>query len=207
MFSCWRRKNTKVSDFEIIDGPIESKNIKSNNIIFGQDFNYPIINLPGSTESIVIENRYFNQSIDNLPICLKLLVLNGRYNQPLDYLPYGLEILKFKSSSIFSHRLDYLPATLKLIEIPLLYNHDIDSLPDSIEEIRIGVKTMLNDETIYYPEYYDSESIVFNKKINKIPEKLKKLFIFGDYEHLKEIQQKYGNIVIPIYRDTHTYKN
>lgn len=207
MFSCFKRK-THVTPIEYIEDPIDSEYLEklkqSKKLVFGTYFNYPIMNLPNSIESIKIIGGPFNHSIDNLPSGLKELTLNNKYNQPLDYLPPSLQILKFMSFSIFSHRLDNLPNSLKLLEIPILYNHDINNLPDSIEELRIGVKTMANDENFYFPESLENENL-FNKHIKKIPTNLKKLFIFSNYEHLQELQQKFGNKIISISKETKFY--
>lgn len=205
MFCCFKKKN-KIIPTEIIGTPLNNEIIdrikNTKKIIFTQYFNYPIFNLPSSIESIKFEGYSFNHAIDNLPNNLKELSLSSGYNQPLDYLPYGLETLKFLCGSIFSHRLDNLPHSIKILEIPLLYNHPIDNLPENIEEIRIGVKVMSNDISNYFPEMFsitsNQEIEFFNKHIRKLPSKLKKLFIFGNYEHLQELKNNFGDRIIPI---------
>ncbi len=203
MFCCFRKKNLIIPT-EFIDEPLNDeiirrlKNVKR--IDFGVNFNCPIMNLPNSVESIMFHGGSFNYSIDNLPNNLKVLFLCSRYNQPLDYLPHGLEILMFQCGSIYSHRLDNLPASLKVLEIPIIYNHEIDCLPDSIEDLRIGVKVASNDENMYIKETIsfcnEGDGILFNKRIKKFPANLKKLIIFSDYEFLDELIQKLGNKVV-----------
>lgn len=213
MFSCFRKK-TKISPSEYVDGPIDNEIVEkmkqTNKVIFGNEFNYPVINLPNSITTIRFSGGSFNHSLDNLPVGIKELTLNSRFNQPLDYLPYGLEVLKFQSGSIFSHSLDNLPLTIKIVEIPLLYNHEINCLPKSVEQLRIGVKVMLNDDNIFLPEisnmtsYYD-EIEYFNKPIKKIPENLKKLYIFPEYDFINDLLEKYGDKVVVISKEKRLY--
>ena len=212
MFSCFCKK-TKISPSEYVDGPIDNEIVErmkqTNKVIFGNEFNYPVINLPNSITTIRFSGGSFNHSLDNLPVGIKELTLNSRFNQPLDYLPYGLEVLKFQSGSIFSHSLDNLPLTIKILEIPLLYNHEINCLPNSVEQLRIGVKVMLNDDNILFPEssHFDNEENIqyFDKQIRKIPEKLKNLYIFPDYNYLNDLQEKYGNKVVVISKEMRNY--
>ena len=207
MLSCFRRKT--ITPVEYIDYTIDEdlteklKNTKK--VVFGPEFNEPICNLPNTIESVNIYNKYFNYSLDNLPNGLKELVLNQRYNQPLDFLPSELQFLKFSLGSIFSHSLDNLPQQLKLLEIPYLYNQEINCLPDSIEEIRIGIKTMKNDDSIYYLEstyaVWDDVQF-FNKKIKKLPNNLKRLFIFNEYPYIDELKEMLGDRLRIILGDT-----
>jgi len=214
MLNCFR-KNVKVKPVEFIEEEINDKifeRIKNDKkIIFGPYYNSPIANLPNAVESISFYGGSFNYPIDNLPNNLKSLTLNSRFNQPVDFLPQGLEVLKFLCGSIFSHRLDNLPNTLKILEIPLKYNQDINCIPDSIQELRIGVKTMANDENLFYPEVSsicsEDDMINFDKHIKKIPGRLKKLFIFPKYEFIDELKEKLGDKVVVISKETYLYYN
>ena len=211
MFCCFK-KNSKVSPMQFIDEPLNNeiteKLKQSQKVVFGDNFNYPLINLPNSINYIKFNGKYFNHSLDNLPNSLIELCLNDKFNQPLDYLPYGLKILKFRQGSIFSHTLDNLPNSIKILEIPILYNHEINCLPDSIEDLRIGVKTMINDDNIFYREYCNEDNIeYFNKPITKLPVNLKRLIIFPEYIHLEKLKKEYKNKIIVISRDTFLYYN
>ncbi len=214
MFCC-SRNNIPIQPAEIIEDNSGFQNIRSNNIIFGQNFNAPIMNLPNSILSIKFYGGDFNYPLDNLPNSVKELTLNSRYNQPLDYLPYGLETLKFQECSVFSHRLDNLPKSLKILEIPIIYNHPINNIPDSIEELRIGVKLLKNTEYIYFPETLsvseNNEIELFSEYLTKLPSKIKRVYIFSNYPHLSKLKENYGMIIYPISRETYvtkyTYKN
>jgi len=213
MLSCFRKKNI-VSPIESINEPINGgtieriKNVKKLEFC---NFNYPVINLPNSIESIdFCYSNGFNHSLDNLPIGLKELVLNSRFNQPLDYLPHGLEILKFQTGSIFTHYLNNLPNTLKILEIPLLYNQEINNLPECLQELRIGVKIMKNDDVCYLPEGFDycaNDTIIFfDKKIKNLPKNLKKVFVFDEYMHIADLKQKLGGKLYIISKETYIKK-
>lgn len=109
----------------------------------------------------------FNKSLDNLPSTLKHLRIQkynevgyNIFNQPIDYLPHGLETLIIGFNIVFNQTLDNLPSTLKTLHI---YNkksiQDINNLPDSIEELRIDIFEY--DKTFKLPK--NLKSMYINK--------------------------------------------
>ena len=211
MFCCFKKTN-KISPIQCIYEQIDQNTMEqlknAKKIIFCDEYNFPVINVPNNIQSINFNSRYFNHALDNLPIGLKELNINQRFNQPLDYLPQGLEKLQFKSGSIFNHTMENLPNSLKLLEIPLLYNQSIDNLPNNIEELRIGVKNIINDDNMFCPESDNIGELDiqhFNQKIRKLPNNIKKILIFPEYEHLQELKQKYGNIVKVVDKTMYVY--
>jgi hypothetical protein len=149
------------NDNNIIDLMIKYKKVQIDDA-----FDVPIDFLPNGITHLNI-GESFNQSIDNLPITLKSLIISKfrnvgyvLFNQPLDNLPYGLEYLYIDFTYVFDQSLRNLPPTLKHFEIrnkTFIKNIDVNSFPDSIETIKIK---RLN---------YDI--------INRLPANLKKFYI------------------------------
>ena len=193
-------------------------------ITFGEDFNKPLgfdgfgTFLPSNLKILELSGR-FNQSIDNLPNGLTNLhfTKNCHFNQPIKKWPSMLEILRFGDK--FNTPLFTLPPNLKILEfgdnfnqpiIPLIYpkklftisfgnafNQQIDDLPDSIENIKLGNE--FNTEVFYFPR--NLKYIEFGKKFNKIstinqlPPSIKKITLYSDFQFMKEVKEKFGEII------------
>lgn len=128
------------------DNNITDLMIKYKKVQIDDAFDVPIDFLPNGITHLNI-GESFNQSIDNLPITLKSLIISKfrnvgyvKFNQPLDNLPYGLEYLYIDFTYVFDQSLRNLPATLKHFELRnknYTKNIDVNSFPDSIETIKI----------------------------------------------------------------------
>ena len=128
------------------DNNITDLMIKFKKVQIDDAFDVPIDFLPNGITHLNI-GESFNQSIDNLPITLKSLIISKfrnvgyvKFNQPLDNLPYGLEYLYIDFTYVFDQSLRNLPATLKHFELRnknYTKNIDVNSFPDSIETIKI----------------------------------------------------------------------
>ena len=71
---------------------LSETNLKS--IAFGINFNKSVLNLPKTSERLIL-SKEFNQPLDNLPTNLLYLSLEYSYkfDYNFDYLPEGLETL------------------------------------------------------------------------------------------------------------------
>lgn len=129
-------------------------------LILGTPFDKPIDNLPSTIQKIQI-GQEFNKSINNLPDGLKKLrfFYLGLFNQPIDFLPCGLEYLELPNE--FNHPLNNLPVSLKYLKIGSKFDYDLNNLPDSIEKLVL-------------PNNY-------KKEIKRFPKKLKLLCISNEY--------------------------
>jgi hypothetical protein len=123
----------------------------------------------------------FNQKIKNFPINLKKIIFGYSFNNPLDYLPDGLEELEFVINSHFDHDLSNLPTSLKRITIGYKFSKSLDCLPKKLEYLKI-------------PFSYDGEIKIF-------PQELKHLYFYNSnkystdkkYEH--EIKNLPDNLI------------
>ena len=142
------------------------------------EFNGNLDNLPNGNETIKFwSGCSFESLVDNLPSSLLKLNLGDEYNLPVDNLPENLTHLTFgdlgyeSMESIFNQPINNLPNNLKIIALGSNFFHPIDNLPDSIQ-----ILCLLN------PDY--------NIPINKLPRKLKELWIYNNktddiYNHHK----------------------
>jgi len=171
--------------------------------IQGKNFNHPLDNLPLKLEVLNLRNTRFNQPLENLPDSLKKIYLPIRFNQSLDFLPYGVEVLRFQNYSHFSHSFDNLPPTIIKLEIPAFYPQEINNLPDSIEELFIGVRRSYTyDNQKNYTKEVDLEIYPAQKNfkmITRFPKNLKKMYIFDDYKYIDELKEKLGDKLIIIH--------
>ena len=74
------------------------------------------------------------------------------------------------------------------MEISMNYPGEINNLPDSIEELRIGVQRVKEENRYLLENTPDPRFVKFNKKIEKFPSNLKKLYIFVICKHSYHIQ-------------------
>jgi hypothetical protein len=94
-------------------------------IHFGRNFNKRIENIPSTVKRIRI-GTYNNVNIAN-------------FNQPLDYLPSGLEELTIKFCNYFNHPLDNLPPGLNNLYLTShAFNYPINNLPNNLEYLTIS---------------------------------------------------------------------
>lgn len=117
------------------------------------------------------EHSKFNQSIDNLPNSLEILTLPDDYNLPINNLPYSLKILTLGNN--FNNSLDYLPNSithlmigrgcLKYFNASCKFNQPINDLPNSLIELTF------------------SDESIFQKKLDNLPNSLKKIRLSGYY--------------------------
>jgi len=180
-------QNYQYVESELSDENLEK--ITKKHVIFGEKFNSQMKNLPNFIEEITFISDFSESSypLDNLPVGLKKLELLGNFNGSVDFLPVTLQSLRL--GFCFNHPVDNLPPDLKFLIINLEnFNHSIDNLPDSIETLILGYfHVVFGKKQIYESE----ENIKFDKKINKLPKKLKFLLINPEYKYLDEIREKY----------------
>lgn len=209
--------NCKNNPLKTLHYPI---NIKPNKypsklkkIIFGENFDQPIDNLPKILNEIIFtQYSKFNQPINFLPNSLEILILGNSFNNSLDNLPNSLKYLTigntcskyFNASCIFNQSLDNLPNSL--IELTFcnesIFQKSLDNLPNTLKKITLsgyytGSIDNLSDsiETIMigptWLKYNDNTygALFFKKKINKLPKSLKKLCIINNdiYKNYKEL--------------------
>lgn len=113
-------------------------------VVFDNQFNSNIDWLPEGITDLHL-GMHFNQPFNNLPSTIKRISIKKNndvgytnFNQPLDYLPPGLEELVISFNKEFNHPLNNLPPGLKkLLLIGYNYRQPINNLPDSLEEINI----------------------------------------------------------------------
>ena len=93
--------------------------------------------------SLTINNKIFNNRIDNLPAKLEsLTIISDKFNRPLDNLPKSLIYLKINGKS-FEQSLNKLPTTLKTLKIYFCdgYEYDEESklndLPDGLRVLQL----------------------------------------------------------------------
>jgi hypothetical protein len=69
-------------------------------LIFGNNFNHSIDNLPAQIEIIVfLTESKFNHSVDNLPVGLKGIIFGKNFFKSIELLPSNLEFIDFPLSS------------------------------------------------------------------------------------------------------------
>lgn len=91
-------------------------------------FNKSLDKLPSTTKKIIF-GWYFNKSLNNLPN-IKHLELSVFFNQPLDFLPNSLKILKILNDE-YTHPLYNLPTSIETFHISNFYKH-MDTLPPNL---------------------------------------------------------------------------
>ncbi len=128
-----------MSDYIFIHGnEYDLENINNSGkdkIIFGEQFNSTIDNLPNSIKKIQLPHCY-THPLYNLPnqlIYLKLLAY--KYPHALNNLPNTLEILIIGNDIM--NPLDNLPNSLKILHVLGIYQYPLDNLPSQLEELMI----------------------------------------------------------------------
>ncbi len=86
---------------DIFNSPINTHYKKDlsqfNKLIFGNNFNQQIDNLPNCITHLTFSGK-FNASIDRLPNSIKYLELNKGCNQKINSFPSNLEYIKFENN-------------------------------------------------------------------------------------------------------------
>lgn len=152
-------------------------------IRFGDNFNYPLDNLPSSLEELEFsQDSQFNQLIDNLPCMIKKITFGKYFNAPLNNLPPNLEYLSIQSD-IFSFKLNNIPTGLKYLYFSSnsSYSYDkiIEGFPEGILEIG-------------YPFEY-------NYEIDNLPKSIKIVRVSNEYKYLDKLKLLYPDIKIFVY--------
>ncbi len=86
------------------------------NLIFGDDFNQMVDNLPNSIQSLTF-GKSFNQMVDNLPNSIQSLTFSWTFDKLFNNLPIELEIVKIKK-----------------------FNSNIETITESILQINPSIK-------------------------------------------------------------------
>ena len=106
---------------------------------FDNQFNSRISWLPEGITDINL-GMNFDKPLENLPSTVKRINVGyASFNQPLDYLPNGLEEFTINFGLLFNQSLDNLPPTLKKINIiSTVFYYPINNLPSNLEYINIS---------------------------------------------------------------------
>lgn len=161
--------NINLTDYNIKDvGIINKKTTKDISSIIDSD--------------LVYLNKYEQGVIDvnNLSTKIKILYLLDNFNEPINYLPDGIEKLVLGSS--FSKSLSNIPNTIKTLELFYKYtNLDfINELHEYIENLKIDVKNInsINNYSLF-------ENIKFPKSLLNLKFIIPRAFTRKKYEFEK----------------------
>lgn len=162
----------------------ERYKIKNYSAIFNEDFDDEL------DEKILNDIQYckslyfghcFNQSIDNLPYGIEILILGSEFNKPIDNLPDGLKYL-FYYGWQFDNNIDFLPNNLKVLTLYGNFDKTIDCLPPKLERLELGFN--FNKPLDNLPQYLQ-ELIILNLNYEfdllNIPKSIKRLKISKNY--------------------------
>ena len=83
-------------------------------LIFGNNFNYPIIKYPPNVEIIIFGDK-FNQEINDLPNSIKEIKFGADFKQNIDNLQNSIELIIL--DTLYSENINKLPENLKLIKL------------------------------------------------------------------------------------------
>ena len=128
-----------------------------------------------------------------------------KFNQPIDYLPNGIEYLELRDT--FNQSLNNLPNTLKYLYIKtMLYNYSLDYLPSSLEYLILATNNIsINNYPIELKELYINSYV--NSLYNNFPDGLKTLYINGQFNKLPESFNLPNNLETFIFNDCEFSKN
>lgn len=124
-------------------------------LIIGDEYNYPLDNLPQTLTYLVFTNySKFSHPLNNLPISLIYLKFDYyvKFSHPFNNLPQSLKYLKLND---FNQPINNLPKSLIYLELDYEFNQPIDNLPQSL------LYLILSNE--------------FDQSINNLPNSLKYL--------------------------------
>jgi hypothetical protein len=179
--------------------------INKNYLFIKETFQFNLLDKSENIDTLFFDTNVQDRELTNIPENIKTIIFNdnSKYNSPLNSLPN--EIKKIKFGKFFTMPLDNLPDSLEEIEFAdeSEYNIPLNNLPSSLKKITFGKNYNSSIDNLPYGlEFLNIKSIRFNTKINKFPQKLKKLFFSErDYyfeheitnlpEELEEIRYPY----------------
>lgn len=126
-------------------------------IQFGNNYNSTVDWIPHGITDINF-GLQFNKPLENLPLTIKNITFQQYgsigyilFNQPLDYLPYGLETLTMKFGLDFNYPLNNLPQTLKMLSICCgKFYQPLNNLPQTLEVLYM--RNFDYNNTYYLPQ-------------------------------------------------------
>ena len=173
-------------------------------LTFGYYFNKSVDNLVNTLTHLTFGYK-FNQSVNNLPNILTHLTFGYKFNQPINNLPktlihltFGqkfdkrvdlpLNILYLKLDCNNQYLIDNLHDEIEELELEYHFNLELNNLPTSIKKISFDINSHYNKELNCLPNFVEIIKLPrnYNKKILKIPKKLKKIICSKDYKFIKD---------------------
>ena len=97
-------------------------------------FNYPLDNLPNSITYLEF-GSHFNHPLNNLPNTITHLTIGSKFNHPLNNLPNTITHLSFSKYSKFNQLVDNLPKSLTHLEFGYHFNQSINNLSNTITHL------------------------------------------------------------------------
>ena len=187
---------------------------KFKTVIFGDDFNQNIDNLPDSIQYITTGARFntiitkipesllslifHHYSLYNYPLIfnqsskkLRKIILGYDFNQSIDTFPDHIETITFTPDSSFDQQIIKLPANLKHLSLPLDYQSTIMKFPNGLIDIEIN--SNLNGSINYLPASVRKIqcNMHFGGKLDYLPYSLHTLLFMGALG--RNIYINYGN--------------
>ncbi len=103
-------------------------------------FNRPLseLNIPDTVESLIVETKFFDQSLNGLPPNLLTLILGDGFNHTLNGLPQRLLTLILGDG--FNQTLDGVPDSVNGIRVGNKFNQVITKLPTNLTDLNLGDK-------------------------------------------------------------------
>lgn len=110
-------------------------------LTFGKFFNASVESLPLSLTHLTF-GRDFDQPVDMLPKFLTHLTFAEQFDRPVDRLPSGLMYLNFngalKRNASFNQSVDALPQSLITLELSSYFDRSVDALPQHLKNLTFG---------------------------------------------------------------------
>lgn len=196
---------------DLFDKPIDNLHNGLEKIHLGEYFNKNLNNLPTTLKNIHI-GLYYNKPVDFLPNGLEKITFSEgtRFSKSLDNLPNSLIYLEIPI--LFQNDINNLPESIEFLLLGVKFNKKKYNYFDNYEKKNKKKVNYLKNQIIdvnnnkfnncyYYIEGYDEifENRLFNKKINKYPNSLKRLFVFSDYKYVTDLKRELEDKLIIIY--------
>ena len=156
-------------------------------IEFGWHFNQMVDNLPDSTIYLKF-GVYFNQSVENLSKTLKDLTFGYFFNQPVNNLPNSITHLRFGWT--FNQQIDNLPGSITHLKFEGIFNQSVDKLPNSINHLNFG--WYFNQTVDNLPDSITHLEFGFNlhQYIENLPDSIVSLTFYLDFDsHVPRIKK------------------
>ena len=211
-------KNIKVILLgDLFNKPVDNLNTGLEKLHFGEYFNNELNNLPITLRSLHL-GLYFNKPLDYLPNSLEKLSFSqgSRYCGNFDNLPNSLIYLEIPI--LYPNMIDNLPESIEFLLIGVKFNKKKYDFFDKFEKINNKKVNYYKNELInivdnkYNKMYYFIEgceemleNIRFNKKINKYPNSLKRMYIYSEYEYIDDLKIILKEKLIVIYNHRDFY--